>query len=134
MAQLCPTLCNPMDCSTLGFPVHYQLPELVQTHVPQVSDAIQSSHPLLSPSPPDLNLSQHPDLLHELALCVSWPKYWSFSFSISPSNEHSGLISFRTDWFDLLEIQRTLKRLLQHHKTCVHTKKLLHRCSQKLYS
>ena len=94
-----------------GLPEHHYLPEPTQTHV---SDAIQSSHPLLSPSPPDLNLSQHPDLLHELALCVSWPKYWSFSFSISPSNEHSGLISFRTDWFDLLAVQGTLKSFLQH--------------------
>ena len=85
VAQLCPDLFDPMDCSTPGFPVHHQLPELVQTHVHQVSNAIQPSHPLSSPSPPTFNLSQHQSLFNESVLCIRWPKYWSFSFSISPS-------------------------------------------------
>ena len=90
-----------MDCSTPGFPVHHQLPELTQTHVHRVGDAIQPSHPLLSPSPPAFSLSQHWVLSSESVLRIRWPKYWSFCFSISPSNEYSGLISFRIDWFDL---------------------------------
>ena len=104
-----------MDCSTPGFPVHQQPPELAQTHVHWVGDAIQLSHPLSSPSPPAFNLSQHQGLFKESHLCIMWPKYWSFSFSISPSSEHSGLISFRMDWLDLLAVQGTLKSLLQHH-------------------
>ena len=80
----------------------HQLPELTQTHVHQVSDAIQTSHPLLSPSSPALNLSTIRVFSNESVLCIRWPKYWSFSFSISPSNEYSGLISFQIDWFDLL--------------------------------
>jgi len=92
-----------------GFPVHHQLSELTQTHVHQVGDAIQQSHPLSSPSPA-LNLSQHQGLL-QLVLHIRWAKYWSFSFSISPSNEYSGLISFRMDWLDLLAIQGTLKSI-----------------------
>ena len=103
-----------MDSSTPGFPVH-QLPECTQTHVHQVGDAIQPFHPLSSPSPPVLNLSQHHGLFNESAL--RWPKYWSFNFSISPSNEHPGLISFRTDWLDLLAAQGTLRSLLQHHSS-----------------
>ena len=106
-----------MDCSTQGFPVHYQLPELAQTHVHPVGDAIQPSHPLLSPSPPAYELSQHRVFSNESVLHVRWPKYWSFSFNISPSNEYSGLISFRMDWFDLLAVQGTLKSLLQHHSS-----------------
>ena len=94
-----------MDCSTPGFPVHHQLTQLAQTHVHQLGDTIRPSHPLLSPSPPTFNLSQHQGLSNESLLCIRWPKYWSFSFSISPSNEHSGLISFRVDWFDLLAVQ-----------------------------
>ena len=90
-----------MDCSMPGFPVHHQLLELAQTHVHRVSDAIQPSRPLSSFSPA-FSLSQHQDLFQESDLCIRWPKYWSFSFSISPSNEYSGLISFRIDWFDLL--------------------------------
>ena len=101
-----------MDCSTPGFPVHHQLLELAQTHVHWVSDAIQPSHLLLSPSPPAFNLSQHQDLF-QWVLCIRWPKYWSFSFSISPSNEYSGLIFFRMNWFDFLIVQCTLKNLLQ---------------------
>ena len=106
---------TPMDCSTPGFPVHHQLPELTQTHVCWVSDAIQLSQPLLSPSPPAFNLSHHRVFSNESALWIRWPKYWSFSFNISPSNEHPGLISFRLDWLHLLEVQGTLKSLLQHH-------------------
>ena len=117
VAQLCPTLCNPMNHSTPGLPVHHQLPEFTQTHVHRVSDAIQPSHPLSSPSPSAPNPSQHQSLFHESSLRMRWPKYWSFSFSISPSNEYSGLISFRMNWLDLLAVQGTLKSLLQHHSS-----------------
>ena len=117
VAQLCPALCDPMDCSTSGLRVHHQLPELTQTLAHRVSDAIQPSHPLSSPSPPAFNLSQDQGLPSESVLCIRWPKYWSFSFSISPSNEYSGLISFRMDWLDLLAVQRTLKSLLQYHSS-----------------
>ena len=116
VAQSCPTLCHPMNCSTPGLPVHHHLPEFTQTHVHRVSDAIQPSHPLLSPSPPAFNLSQHQGLSNESALCISWPKYWNFSLSLSPSNEYSGLISFRMDCFDLA-VQGILKSLLQHHSS-----------------
>ena len=99
VAQSCPTLCELMDCSTPCLPVHHQLPEFTQTHVHRVGDAIQPSHVLSSPSPPAFNLSQHQGLFQ----CIRWPKYWSFSFSISPSNEHSGLISCRMDWTPRME-------------------------------
>ena len=99
-----------------GLPVHHQLPELVQTHVHRTGDAIQPSHPLSSPSSPAFNLSQHQGLFRWV-LHIRWPKYWSFSFSISPSNEYSGLISLRIDWFDLLAVQGTLKSVLQHHSS-----------------
>ena len=103
VTQPCPTLCDPMDCSTPGLPLHHQLPEFTQTHVHWVSDAIQPSHPL---SPLLLPPSIFPSItvfFNESILCIiRWPKYWSFSFSISPSNEYSGLISFRMDWLDLL--------------------------------
>ena len=89
-------------------------PKLAQTHGHQVADAIQPSHPLRFPSPPAFDLSQHQGLSSDSVLCIRWPKYWSFSFNISPSNEYSGLISFRIDWFDLLALQGTLKSLLQH--------------------
>ena len=112
----CPTLCHPMDCSMPGFPVHYHLLELAQTHVQRVGDAIRLSHPLSFLSPPVLNLSQHQGLF-QWVLPIRWPRYWSFSFSISPSNEYSGLISFRKDWLDLLAVQGTLKSLLQHHSS-----------------
>ena len=96
VAQSCPTLCDPMDCSTSGFPVHYQLPELAQTNVHRVGDAIQPFHSLSSPSPPAFDLSQHQGLFQwPDCLLIRWPKYWSFSFSISPFNKYSGLISFR---------------------------------------
>ena len=101
-----------MDYSTPGLPVHHQLPEFTQTHVHQVSDAIQPSHPLSSPSPPAFNLSQHQVFSNESALHIRWPKYSSFSVNISSSNEHPGLISFRMDCLDLLAVQGTLKSLL----------------------
>ena len=100
-----------------GFLVHHQLLELAQTHVHQVSDAIQPSHPLSSPYPPVFSLSQHRVFPKESVLRIGWPKYWSFSFSVSPSNEYSGLISFRMDGFYLLAVQGTLKSLLQHHSS-----------------
>ena len=117
VAQSCLTLCNPMNRSMLGLPVHHQFSESTQTHVHWIGDAIQSSHPLLSPSPPALNLSQHQGLLKWVSCSHQVAKYWSFSFSISPSNEHPGLISFRMDWLDLLAVQGTLKSLLQHHSS-----------------
>ena len=95
---------------------HHQLLELAQTHVHRVGDAIHPSHPLSSPSPA-FNLSQHQGLFNESVFCIRWPKYWGFSFSISPSNEYSGLISFRMNWLDLLAVQGTLKSLLQHHNS-----------------
>ena len=101
VAQSCPTLCDPMDCSTPGFSVHHQLPELAQIRVHQVDDVIQPSHPLSSPSPPSSIFSSIRVFSHDSVLCIRWPKYWSFSFSISPSNDYSGLISFRIDCFDL---------------------------------
>ena len=104
-----------MDCSMPGLPVHHQLPEFTQTHVHWVGDAIQPSHPLSSPSPPAFNLSSIRVFTNESTLRIRWPKYWSFSFSISPFNEYSGLISFRMDWLDLDALQGTLKSLLQHH-------------------
>ena len=120
VTQSCPTLYNLMDCNTPGFPVHHQLLELTQTHVHWVSDAIQPSHPLLSPCPPVFNLSQYLGLSNESVLHIRWPKYWCFSFGISPSNEYSGLISFKIDWFDLLAVQGALKNL-QHHSSKVTT-------------
>ena len=96
---------------------HHQLPVSTQTHVHRVGDAIQPVHPLLSPSPPALNLSQHQGLSNESALRIRWPKYWSFSFNTSPSNEHPWPISFRMDWLDVLAVQGTLKSLLQHHSS-----------------
>ena len=113
VAQSWPTLCDRMDCSMSGFPVRHQLPELAQTHVHRVRDVIQPSHPL---SPLLLLSSIFPSIRvfsNESALCIRWPKYWSFS--ISSSNEYSGLISFRMDWLDLLAVQGTLKSLLQPH-------------------
>ena len=106
-----------MNCGTPGLPVHHQFPEPTQTHVHWLGDAIQSSHPLLSPSPPAFNLSSIRVFSSESALRIRWPKYWSFSFNISPSNEHPGLISFRMDWLDLLAVQGTPKNFLQHHSS-----------------
>ena len=104
-----------MDCSTPGLPVLHHLLEFAHTHVYWDSDAIQSSHSLLPFSPSALNLSQHQGLFQWVSFLISWPKYWRFSFSISPSNKYSGFISFWIDWFDLLAVQGTLKSLLQHH-------------------
>ena len=116
VAQSGLTLCDPMDSSTPGFPVHHQLPDLAQTHVHQVCDAIQHlilCSPLLLPSVfPSIRVFSN-----DSVLCIRWPKYWSFSFSISPSNEYLGLISFRMDWLDLLAVQGTLKSLLQHRSS-----------------
>ena len=103
-----------MDCSTPGFPVHHQLPELAQTHVHQVGDAIQPYHSLLSPSLPAFSLSQHQGFSIESVLQIRWPKYWNFNFSINPSNKYSGLISFMIDWSDVIAVQLILKNLLQH--------------------
>ena len=117
VAQSCPTLCDPMNRSTPGLPVHHQLPESTQAHVHWV--VMPSNHlilwcPLLLL--PSIFLSIRV-LSNESALLIRWPKYWSFSFNISPSNEHPGLISFRMDWLDLLAVQGTLKSLLQHHSS-----------------
>ena len=98
-----------------GLPVHNQLPEFTKTHVHWVSDAIQTSHPLLSPSPPAFNLRSIRVVSIVSVLCSRWPKYWSSSFNISLSNEYSGLTSFRINWLDLFAVQGTLKSLLQHH-------------------
>ena len=111
------TLCDPMDCSMPGFRVHHQFPEFTQTHVHWIGDAIQPSHPLSSPSPSAFNHSQHQGFFKWVSFCIRWPKYYSFSFSISPSNKESGLISFRINWLDLLAVQGTLNRLLQHHSS-----------------
>ena len=111
-------LCDPMDCSMPGLPVHHQLPEFTQTHVHWVSDAIQPSHLLCHPLL--LLPSIFPSIRvfsNDLTLRIRWPKYWSFSFNISPSNAYSGLILFRIVWLDLLAVQGTLKSLLQHHSS-----------------
>ena len=107
VAQSCPTLCDPMDCSMPGFPVHHQLPELLK--LISIASVMPSSHLilcrpllLLPPIPPRIRVFSN-----ESTLCMRWPKYWSFSFSTSPSNEYSGLISFRMDWLDLLAVQGT---------------------------
>ena len=110
VAQSCPTLCDPMNRSTPGLPVHHQLPEFTQTHVHRVSDAIQPSHPLSSPSPPVSNPPSIRVFSNESTLCMRWPKYWSFSFSIIPSKEIPGLISFRMDWLDPLQSKDLSKR------------------------
>ena len=114
VAQSCPTLCDPMNHSTPCLPVHHQLPEFTQTQVHRVGDAIQPSRPLSSSSSvllppifPSIRVFSNESALH-----IRLPKYWSFSFNISPSSEHPGLISFRMDWLDLLTVQGTLKSLL----------------------
>ena len=114
---MCLTFWDPIDCSMPSLPVHHQLPKLAQTHVHLVGDAIQLTHPpsslLLLPSIfPSIRIFSN-----ESVLCIRWPKYWSFSFSISPSSEYSGLISSRMDWLHLLAVQGTLKSLLQHHSS-----------------
>ena len=116
VVQLCPTLCNPMNCSTPGLPVHHQLPEFTQTYIHRVmpSSYLILCRPLLllPPIPPSIRVFSN-----ESTLLMRWPKYWSFSFSIIPSNKHPRLISFRMDWLDLLVVQGTLKSLLQHHSS-----------------
>ena len=117
VAQSCPTLCDPMNCSIPGLPVHHQLPESTQTHVHCVGDVIQPlilccPLVLLPPIPPSIRVFSN-----ESTLRMRWPKYWHFSFSIIPSKEIPGLISFRMDWLDLLAVQGTLKTLLQHHSS-----------------
>ena len=109
--QSCPTVCDPTHCSTPGLPVHHQ------PHVHRIGDAIQPSHPLCPLLLPPSIFPSIRVFSSESALCIRWPKYWNFSFSISPSNESSGLISFRMDWFDLLAVQGTLKSLLQHQSS-----------------
>ena len=110
-------LCDPVNCSMPGLPVHHWLPEFTQTHVHQVGDAILPSLLLSSPSSPALNLSQDQGLFQWVSSSHQVPKYWSFSFNISPFNEHPGLISFRMDWLDFLAVQGTLKSLLQRHSS-----------------
>ena len=117
VTQLCPTLCDPMNCCIPGLPVHHQLPESTQTHVHWVDDAIQPSHPLSSPSHPALNLSLHQGLFKWISSSHQVAKVLEFQLHISPSNEYSGLISFRIDWLGLLAVQGTLKSLLQHHSS-----------------
>ena len=107
---------RPHGLQHARLPVHHQLPEIAQTHAHRVVPS-KPSHPLLSSSPPAFNLSQHQGLFQESVLHIRWPKYWNFSFSISSSNEYSGFIAFRIDWFDLLALQGTLKSLLQHHSS-----------------
>ena len=117
VTQSCPTLCDPMNWSTPGLAVHHQHLESTETHVHWISDTIQPSHPLSSPSPPALNLSQHQGFFQWVSSSHQVAKVLEFQFSISPSNEHPGLISFRMDWLDLLAVQGTLKSLLQHHSS-----------------
>ena len=111
------TVFDPMDCSMPGFAVLHCLPEFAQTHVHWVGDAIQPSHPLLPLLLLPSSLSEHLGLSIELALFIRWSKYWSFSSSISPSGEYSGLISFKIDWIGLLLVQLSLRSLLQHHNS-----------------
>ena len=116
VTQLCPTLSDPMDCSTPGLPVHHQLPELAQTHIHWVGDAIQPSY-LLSPPSPAFNLIQLQGLFQWVSSLHQVASVEVFIFSISSFNEYSGMISFRMDWLDLFAVQGTLKSLLQHHSS-----------------
>ena len=117
--KLCPAVYHTMDCSTPDFPLFHYVLEFAQIHVHWVNDAIQPSHPLSSLTPPASVFPSIRVFSKESALCIRWPKYWSFSFSfsISSSNEYSGLIFFRIDWFVLLAVQETLMSLLQHHSS-----------------
>ena len=117
VTRSCPTLCDPMHCSTPGLPVHHKLLEFIQTHVHWVGDAIQPSHPLSSPSLPALNLCQHQSLFKWVSSLHQVAKVLEFQLQHHLSNEYSGLISFRMDWFDLLAVQGTLKSLLQHYSS-----------------
>ena len=113
----CPAPCDPMDCSMPGSSVLQYLPEFAQTHVPWLEDAIKPSHHVLPPSPPTSIFPSIKGFFNESAYHIKWPKYWSFSFNISLSNEHSKLISFRIDWFGHLAFQGTLKSLFQQHSS-----------------
>ena len=117
VAQSCPTLFDPMDCSTPGFPVHHQLPELAQIHVCRVGDAIQPSHPLLSASPPGFNLFQHQGLFQWVSSSYQVAKVLEFQLQHQSFQWYSGMISFRMDWLNLLAVQGTLKSFLQHHSS-----------------
>ena len=117
VTQSFPTLCDPMDCSTPGLPVHHQLLEFTETHVHWVGDAFQRAHPLSSPFLPPSIFPSTRVFFKESVLHIRWPKYWSFSFSISLSKRYLGLISFWIDWFDLLAVQRMLKSHLQCHSS-----------------
>ena len=117
VAQLCPTLCDTMNRSIPDLSVHHQLLEFTQTHVHRVSVAIQPSHPQSSPSHPSPIPPSIRVFSNDSTLLMRWPKDWSFSFSISPSKEYPGLVSFTMDWLDLLAVQGTLKSLLQHHSS-----------------
>ena len=117
VSQSSPTLCDPMDSHMSGLPVHHQLMQPGQTHIHQVGEAIKPSYPLLSPSPFPSIFSNIKVFSNDSFLHIRWSKYWSFSFSISPSNEYAGLISFRTDWLDLFAVQGTLKSTLQQHSS-----------------
>ena len=125
VTQLCPTLCDPMNRSTPGLPVHHQLPEFTQTHVHRVSDAIQPSHPLSSPSPPAPNPLQHQGFFKWVSSLHQVAKVLEFQLQHQSFQWHPGPISFRMDWLDLLAVQGTLKSLLQHHSL----KASIHRCS-----
>ena len=117
VSQSCPTLCDPMDCSTPGLPVHHQLQEFTQTHVHWVGDAVQPSHPLLFPSPPTFNLSLHQGLFKWISSSHQVAKVLEFHLHHQSFHEYSGLLSFKMDWLDLLAVQGTLKSLLQHHSS-----------------
>ena len=117
VVQSCPTLCDPVDCSMPGLPVHHQLLELTQTHVHRIGDAIQPSHPLLPPSPPAFNLSQHQGLFQWISSLHQVAKVLEFQLQHQSFQWISGLISFRIDWLKLLAVQGTLKSLLQHHSS-----------------
>ena len=123
-----------MECSTPGLPVHHQLPGFTQTHVHPVGDAIQPSHPLLSPSPPPSIFPSIRDFSNESVLHIRGPKYWSFSFSISPSNEYSGLISFKIDWLDPLAVQGTLESSPTPQFKSINSSALSFLCSPTLTS
>ena len=117
VAQSCPTLCDPMNRTTPGLPVHHHLLDFTQTHVHQVGDAIQLSHPLSSPFPPAFNLSQHQGLFQTASSSHQVAKVLEFQLQPQSSKEYLGLISFRMDWLDLLAVQGTLKSLFQHHSS-----------------
>ena len=104
LAQLCLNICNTMNSSMPGFLFHHHIKKMAKFHVHSDGDDIQTSRPLSSASSPAFNLSQHQGLFHLSQFFIRWTKYWSFNFNISPSNEYSGLISFRIDWFDLLAV------------------------------